>query len=118
MTSNVSYRYTQVPFTSVTFNDAFWSPRIDTNRKVTIPYDFQKCEETGRITNFDKAAGWMEGNHEGIFYNDSDVFKIVEGASYSLHIYPDPDLDRYLDELIAKFAGAQEADGYLYTVRT
>lgn len=118
MSSNVSYRYTPVPFTSVTIEDAFWSPRIAINRNVTIPYDFQKCEETGRITNFDKAAGWMEGDHEGIFYNDSDVYKIVEGAAYSLNIFPDANLDQYLDDLIAKFAGAQEADGYLYTVRT
>jgi DUF1680 family protein len=118
MSSQISYQYKPVPFTAVTINDHFWSPRITTNRQVTIPYDFQKCEETGRITNFDKAAGWMEGDHEGIFYNDSDVFKIVEGAAYSLTLYPDADLDRYLDDLIAKFAGAQEPDGYLYTIRT
>ena len=60
----------------------------------------------------------MQGDHEGIFYNDSDVFKIVEGAAYSLNLHPDPELDRYLDDLIAQFAGAQEPDGYLYTVRT
>jgi DUF1680 family protein len=60
----------------------------------------------------------MEGDHEGIFYNDSDVFKIVEGAAYSLNLHPDSELDCYLDELIAQIAAAQEPDGYLYTIRT
>ena len=77
---------------------------MNTNRAVTIPYDFQKCEETGRITNFDKAAGGMAGDHEGIFYNDSDVYKIIEGAAYSLDLHPDAELDAYLDTLIEKFA--------------
>lgn len=118
ISSQVKYQYTPVPFTAVTINDTFWSPRITTNRLVTVPYDFQKCEETGRITNFEKAAGTLEGDHEGIFFNDSDVFKIVEGAAYSLNLYPDAELDHYLDDLIAKFAAAQEPDGYLYTART
>ena len=118
MTTQVTYQYSAVPFTSVAIDDHFWSPRITTNRTVTIPYDFQKCEETGRITNFAKAASWMEGDHEGIFYNDSDVFKIIEGAAYSLNLYPDAELDRYLDGVIAQIAAAQEPDGYLYTIRT
>jgi hypothetical protein len=115
---SVQYRLTPIPFTAVTIEDTFWQPRIETNRAVTIPYNFQKCEETGRIDNFAKAAGLMAGPHEGRFYNDSDVFKVVEGAAYSLSLYPDAELDRYLDALIAKIAGAQEADGYLYTART
>jgi hypothetical protein len=115
---SVQYRLTPIPFTAVTIEDTFWQPRIETNRAVTIPYNFQKCEETGRIDNFAKAAGLIAGPHEGRFYNDSDVFKVVEGAAYSLSLYPDAELDRYLDALIAKIAGAQEADGYLYTART
>ncbi|MCC9075597.1 glycoside hydrolase family 127 protein [Litorilinea aerophila] len=114
----VRYQLQPVPFTAVTLEDDFWRPRLETNRTVTIPYDFQKCEETGRIANFAKAAGLLEGDHEGIYYNDSDVFKIVEGAAYSLSLHPDPALDRYLDDLIQLFAAAQEPDGYLYTVRT
>ncbi|HXF61937.1 MAG TPA: glycoside hydrolase family 127 protein [Caldilineaceae bacterium] len=118
MSAQIAYKLQPVPFTAVAIDDAFWSPRLETNRTVTIPYDFKKCEETGRISNFEKAAGWREGPHEGIFYNDSDVFKIIEGAAYSLNIHPDPSLDRYLDDLIAKIAAAQEPDGYLYTART
>ena len=91
------YPITPVPFTSVSINDNFWTPRMDTNRIVTIPYDFQKCEDTGRINNFAKAGGLMEGPFEGIYYNDSDVFKVIEGASYSLNIFYDADLDKYLD---------------------
>ena len=114
----MDYPITPVAFTGVTFDDRFWLPRLTTNREVTIPYDFRKCEETGRIDNFAKAAGLMAGPHEGIFFNDSDVFKVVEGAAYSLSLHPDSQLDAYLDDLIAKFAGAQEDDGYLYTART
>lgn len=112
------YPVTPVPFTSVSINDNFWTPRMDTNRLVTIPYDFQKCEETGRIDNFAKAGGLMDGPFEGTYFNDSDVFKVIEGASYSLNIFYDPVLDKYLDDLIYKIAAAQEEDGYLYTIRT
>ncbi len=103
---------------NVELTDNFWSKRIATNRDVTIPYCFQKCEETHRIANFAVAGGLMEGTFEGIRYNDSDVFKIMEGAAYSLQQKYDPELDKYLDGLIAKIAAAQEDDGYLYTIRT
>ncbi|MCF6287403.1 MAG: glycoside hydrolase family 127 protein, partial [Candidatus Hydrogenedentes bacterium] len=112
------YPIQPVPFTQVHFNDDFWAPRLETNRTVTLPYDFQKCEETGRISNFAKAGGLMEGKHEGIYFNDSDVFKVVEGAAYTLALADDPKLDAYLDNLIAKIVAAQEDDGYLYTART
>ncbi|MEZ4711706.1 MAG: glycoside hydrolase family 127 protein [Caldilineaceae bacterium] len=112
------YAYNPIPFTAVTIDDAFWSPRIETNRRVTIGYDFQKCAETDRLSNFDKAAGVAPGDHVGIFFNDSDVFKVIEGAAFSLHLHPDADLEHFLDDLIARIAAAQEPDGYLYTART
>jgi DUF1680 family protein len=93
-------------------------PRLETNRTVTIPYCFTKCEETGRIDNFAKAGGLMPGEHVGHRYNDSDVFKVIEGAAYALSTRADPELDRYLDGLISKIAAAQEDDGYLFTTRT
>jgi uncharacterized protein len=102
----------------VELTDNFWSKRIATNRDVTIPYCFEKCEETSRISNFEVAGGLKEGTFEGIRFNDSDVFKIMEGAAYSLQQKYDPELDKYLDDLIAKIAAAQEDDGYLYTIRT
>jgi len=112
------YPIAPVPFTQVSIKDNFWQPRLETNRNVTIPYNFEKSEETGRISNFAKAGGLEDGEFEGIFFNDSDVFKIIEGASYSLMVHPDPELKKYLDEVISKIAAAQEEDGYLYTNRT
>jgi DUF1680 family protein len=106
---------TAVPFTDVTVADEFWLPRMETNRKVTVSYDFQKCEQTGRIDNFAKAGGLMEGQFEGIFFNDSDLYKVIEGAAYSLKIHPDPKLEKYVDGVIDKIAAAQWDDGYLYT---
>jgi DUF1680 family protein len=82
---------------------------------VTIPYAFKKCEETGRISNFAKAGGLMEGNHEGKYFNDSDVYKVIEGAAYSLKSRPDPELEKYVDGVIDRIAAAQWEDGYLYT---
>ena len=113
------YLLTPVPFHAVRIDDAFWSPRLETNRKTTIPFAFEQCEKTGRISNFDKAAGKLDGEYAGYFFNDSDVYKVIEGASHSLRLHPDPQLESYLDRLIEKIAAAQEKDGYLnayYTV--
>jgi len=104
-----------VSFTEVTIADDFWAPRLETNRKVTVAYDFQKCEQTGRIDNFAKAGGLMKGQFEGIYFNDSDLYKVIEGAAYSLKIHPDPELEKYVDSVIEKIASAQWEDGYLYT---
>ncbi len=114
----MGYSLAPVAFTNIVVTDAFWQPRLTTNRRITLPYCFRKCEETGRIANFDRAAGRRDGAHEGIFYNDSDVFKILEGAAYTLALVADPELDAYVDDLVARIEAAQEADGYLYTART
>ena len=107
-----------VPFTQVQLTDAFWLPRIETNRTVTIPASFERCRETGRIKNFTMAA-----EHTGKFcttypFDDTDIYKTLEGASYSLAVHPDKQLDTYLDSLIVIIGKAQEPDGYLYTART
>lgn len=112
------YPIRPVPFTAVLVEDSFWSPRLETNRVTTVWYDFKKCEETGRIDNFAKAGKLMPGEFRGTPFDDSDVFKVIEGASYTLALHPDPKLDQYLDDLIVKIAAAQEPDGYLYTART
>lgn len=115
-------RIEPVPFTAVKLTDPFWAPRIETNRAVTIPACFRKCEETGRIANFDRAAARLAGREstpfQGNCFDDSDVYKVIEGAAYSLAQHPDPALDAYLDQLIARIAAAQEPDGYLYTIAT
>jgi DUF1680 family protein len=113
------YTCQPVPFTEVKLNDRFWLPRIETNRNVTIPYAFAKCEETGRIDNFAKAAGKMDGPFGTRYpFDDTDVYKIIEGASYSLQVIPDASLESYMDSLIDLIAAAREEDGYLYTART
>ncbi len=109
---------TPVAFTSVRLTDEFWAKRIETNRKQTLSYCFSKCKETGRLRNFAKASGRVEGEFEGIYYNDSDVYKVIEGAAYSLAAHPDSELDSYLDHLIDDIATAQQPDGYLNTYHT
>ena len=109
------YNITPVTFNHVQVNDKFWSPRLDTNSRVTIPHSFEKSEETGRISNFEKAAGLCEGGHEGYNFNDSDVYKIMEGAAYSLQVEPNRIMRLHLDQLIRVMAAAQWENGYLYT---
>ena len=117
------YSVKPVPFTSVKLTDGFWAPRIETNRTVTIPFAFEKCEETGRVDLFVRAAKALKGEPvdkkpPGYPFDDTDVYKVLEGASYALSVKPDPKLEAYVDGLIAKIAAAQEPDGYIYTTRT
>ena len=113
------YPIAPVPFTQVRLLDSFWARRLETNRTVTIPFGFRKSEEEGRIRNFERAAKRRSGPYEGKMpFDDTDVYKLIEGASYSLQSHPDPALDRFLDGLIAKVAAAQEPDGYLTTYKT
>jgi|WetSurMetagenome_2_1015567.scaffolds.fasta_scaffold00004_111 uncharacterized protein len=113
------YPIQPVPFTSVKLTDNFWAPRIRKNASITIPIAFSYCESTGRVKNFEIAGGLDTGRFKTIYpFDDSDVYKIIEGAAYSLQTFPDPKLDAYLDTLIYKIGKAQEDDGYLYTNRT
>lgn len=113
------YPIDPVPFTSVKVTDAFWGQRLEASRKVTIPLAFSKCEETGRYENFVKAACPSENYKvEGFSFDDTDVYKTIEGASYLLQTYPDKKLEKYIDSVLAIVAKAQEPDGYLYTART
>lgn len=109
----------EVPFTQVHIEDQFWSPRIETNRTVSIPSAFKECEKNGRFDNFALAAGMIQGEHQGDFsFDDTDPYKVIEGASYSLAVKYDPKLDHYLDSVITIIAAAQEPDGYLTTCVT
>lgn len=118
------YPVQPVPFTAVHLTDTFWVPKIETNRTVTIPFAFEQCERTGRVDLFERAATVLRGqplenrNPPGYPFDDTDLYKVIEGASYTLSVHPDPKLDAYVDSLIAKIAAAQEPDGYLYTTRT
>lgn len=112
------YPITAVPLTAVRLTDRFWAPRLETNRTVTIPHILRQNELTGRVDNFLKAARRKTGPYQGQRYNDTDVYKVIEAASWSLAARPDAALDRRLDELIGVIAAAQEPDGYLYTPRS
>ena len=113
------YPYQPIPFTKVEFTDSFWLPRMETNRTKTIPFAFKMCEDTSRLENFKIAAGLSTKNWDGDFgFNDTDIYKVVEGASYALMVKPDPALDKYLDEVISYIVAAQEDNGYLYTAWT
>ncbi len=112
------YAIKEVNFTQVKLSDKFWLPRIETNRTVTIPASFERCENTGRVKNFVMAA-----QKQGKFctrypFDDTDIYKTIEGASFSLAVHPDPKLEAYVDSLIGIIKAAQETDGYLYTART
>ena len=114
-----NYAIEAVPFTKVKITDKFWAPRLETVRNVTLPYTFEQSEATGRVKNFEIAGGTAEGAFCGQYaFDDSDVYKIIEGAAYSLQVHPDPKMEAYVDELILKIGIAQEPDGYLYTWRT
>ena len=107
------YPVQPVPFTAVRFDDTFWRPRIEVNRTVTIPFAFQKSEETKRVSHFERAAAALRGealadkSPPGYPFDDTDVYKVIEGAAYALSVKPDPALEAYLDGLIAKIAAAR-----------
>lgn len=113
------YPIQPVPFFKVKMEDKFWQPRIETVRKTTVPATFQKNEETFRVKNFEVAAGAKTGSVCTRFpFDDSDVYKSIEGAANSLRTRPDPKLAAEIDVLIEKIRAAQEPDGYLYTWRS
>jgi hypothetical protein len=112
------YPIQAVNFTAVKLTDSFWLPRLRTNHLVTIPASFERCESTGRVKNFEMAAA-KSGKFCTTFpFDDTDIYKTIEGASFSLSLFPDKKMETYIDSLIAKVAAAQEPDGYLYTART
>jgi DUF1680 family protein len=107
-----------VAFDQIKLREGFWSRKLDTNRKVTLEACLAKCEETGRIKNFAIAGGLEKGKHEGALYNDSDVYKVLEGLAYTLAFERDPALEARADLIIDKIASAQQKDGYLDTYYT
>lgn len=118
-TIHTGYPIDPVPFTSVKVVDGFWGQRLKASREVTVPLAFSKCEETGRYENFVKAAHPSDEYKVGGFsFDDTDVYKTIEGASYMLQTYPDKKLKKYIDSVLVIVAAAQEPDGYLYTART
>lgn len=119
-TAKGDYPIQPVPFTSVKVTDQFWAPRIRRNHDVTIPIALNHCYSTGRVDNFLVAGQLKQGSKfcTEFPFDDTDIYKIIEGASYSLQTFPDKKLEARIDSLIGYVAKAQEPDGYLYTART
>ncbi len=118
-TNSPGYPIEPVPFTSVKVTDDFWGQRLEAGRSVTIPLAFIKCYESGRYKNFEQAAAPSETYKVGgLSFDDTDVYKTIEGASYSMQTFPDKKLDKYIDSILTIVASAQESGGYLYTSRT
>lgn len=108
----------QLNFSNVQLTDNFWSPRLKNHASTTLPVCIEQIEDkTGRIRNFENAAKGT-GEHSGIFYDDSDVYKALEGMAYSLINNPDPELEKKCDDWIAKIAASQQPDGYINTFYT
>lgn len=108
-----------VDFSQVTLRDGFWKERVEKHASVTAPFCIRQCTElTGRSDNFAIAAGQKEGRFEGLFYDDSDVYKSLEGVAYSLSLFPNARLESQADSLIAIIEAAQQEDGYLNTYFT
>lgn len=113
------YPITPVEFTRVSEVGDFWGRRLKSHREVTLPLALAKCDESGRYENFRRAAAPCDTFSVGGFpFDDTDVYKTVEGASYSLLTRHDPKLEAYLDSVLDIVAAAQEPDGYLNTSRT
>jgi len=113
------YPIQPVDFTHVHVNDAFWAPRIASNAETTIPYTLEQCRIKGRMDNFLRAAHKLPADTFTAFtFDDTDIYKVIEGASYVMQVKKNPAQERYIDTLIGYIGAAQEADGYLYTFRT
>ena len=111
-------RLEPVPLADVRLSDTFWEPRRRLNSEMTLPSQYRYLEETGRLDNFRRASGKIGGEYQGIYFNDSDVYKWLEAASWTLAGDEDPALERMVDAAISEVEDAQRPDGYLNTYFT
>ena len=119
LSSGQGYVVQPVPFTSVKINDVFWTPRLESHVNTTLPVCIaQMRDSTSRISNFEKAAGLKSGKFEGTFFDDSDVYKAMEGMAYSLQNRPDPEIEAIMDHWSDLIEKAQQPDGYINTFFT
>jgi len=101
----------------VKLGGAFWTPRLEANRRATIPAIYRQCARTGRLDAWKRQ--WQLGMpHKPHIFWDSDVAKWLEAASYALATKSDPRLARWADRVADTIVAAQRPDGYLNTYFT
>jgi DUF1680 family protein len=111
-------RLRPLPLNDVRLLDGFLEPRRRVNREATLPSQYDRLEQTGRLDNFRRAAGKIDAPFSGVYFNDSDVYKWLEGAAWTLASGPDPNLERMVNVAIGEIEDAQRPDGYLNTYFT
>ena len=104
-----------LPLADIKITDSFWSRWQEVLINVTLPAQYVQLVETGRLANFERAAGKKEGDFEGLWFNDSDVYKFAEACAYGLAIRDDATVHANLNHVIEVIAAAQQADGYINT---
>ena len=116
------YPLQEVKSNQVILTDSFWLPRIQLIQNKVITHAFEKCQSEGRIENFITAHQVMNGGtgttQGKMPFDDTDVYKVLEGVAYSLVNNPNPQLEQYSDSIISIIALGQEPDGYITTWRT
>ncbi|MEM2374166.1 MAG: glycoside hydrolase family 127 protein, partial [Thermoproteota archaeon] len=108
-------RLVPVSLEAVKLQDKFWSPRLEKLRTITIPVQYKLLEDTGRLFNFRRAAGKVEGDFKGLVFNDSDIYKWVEAASFILTEKFDKEIYDLVEKVVDEIASAQDEDGYVNT---
>ena len=111
------YPLQEVPYYNINVTGGLWKMRIDSCIKNTVWDNLDKLNSSGKIDNFSISAGIKKGEFKSNEASDSDLYKTIQGACYSLKLHPDPKLERYIDSLITIIGKVQEPDGYLYTIR-
>lgn len=107
-----------VPVRAVTIGEGFWHKRRVANAERSIPSMLELLEAHGIIENFQNVAAHKNTPHHGPLYTDSDLYKWMEAAAWSLQSGDSPEIRRQLDRLTGIIAAAQEPSGYLNTYWT
>src|SRR3954454_16078827 len=111
--SSLFARLRPVPIDAVTLTDDFWAPRMRVNREATLPTQYRLLWDTGRIDNLLRVVGKHDGPFQGRYFNDSDVYKWLEAASWALASQSNPNLEAQVEEVVGIVEDAQQPDGYL-----
>ena len=99
----------------VRITGGLWGEVQRLNGRVIIEHCHSWMDRIGWIANFDRAAGRADGDHDGIEFVDSEVYKLLEAMAWELGREDDPALGARFTDLVSRIGAAQRADGYLHT---